>query len=1242
MRFFSVKLCVLSLFFCFGCLEVALVGPIPEVCTDNLDNDEDTFVDCFDLDCNDDPACAEQGNCADNLDNDADNFIDCRDGDCSQDPACLEQGNCTDNLDNDVDTFVDCADSDCVNDPSCQSNVCGDNTVVFPEECDPPNNVSCDQACQNIPEAGRCNDDVDNDLDNLVDCQDVDCVTDPACPFGNVEICNDLADDDGDGLVDCEDPDCAAACAGGTRVTGDPCLGPADCGAAPGNNPFCIAEIFGFPSGYCAEQCNPNVPTCVTGTALSGQPADGVCVDQGQGNGICLDLCNPANGDADCRSAYDCVSFGLIAFCLPGCQSDADCPQTGHCDTNPQSDNFGSCSLLEVCDNLQDEDFDGLLDCLDPDCAQNPLCQPGGNPTGDPCNTQTQCSANASDPFCFDEAGQGFPSGYCSEFCDPSVNDCANGATCLDISGDNSVGLCLDDCNLNNNPPQSDCRDGYVCFDLIGNGQGSCFPFCTEDAQCPTTGYCEILTGRCEDPETCDDGFDNDGDELIDCEDAFNCAEDPACQETGRCDDTLDNDLDGEADCQDFDCLGDPSCIAICGDGVITVPETCDPPNNISCDQSCRVILEAAQCDDNQDNDGDGFIDCQDTDCVFNPLCPFGATEVCDDFFDDDGDGLVDCADPDCAQACAGGTGVTGDPCLGAGDCATAAGNTPQCLNETLNGFPGGYCSEFCDLATPSCVTGTSTSGQPADGFCADVGLGTGEGLCLDQCDLDNGNDDCRDGYVCFDALGVGLGLCVPFCTTDADCPQTGHCDTNPQSDSFGSCTIIENCVNGIDDERDGATDCDDEDCFGTPTCPLAVCGDGTVTAPEICDPPDNIGCDQNCQRILEGNACTDAQDNDGDGFTDCEDVDCFDDAACPFGQQEICNDFIDDDGDLLVDCFDPDCFALCQGDNNGVAGDPCLGPGDCDALVQSSAQCLDEATNGFPGGYCSELCLLVAPLCVGGTNQAGQPADGVCKDVGGGAFGLCFDACVTTQDCREGYLCFDLFNDNAPVCTPFCTNDDQCPQTGNCDINIGACVIAENCTNGLDEDRDGLIDCADSGCVDNAACPDPVCGDGVISFPEQCEPPDGVTCDQNCNLLAPQEFCQNTPNDLSDDDSDGLSDCADPDCQFDAECQLGAGATGSACANHNECNANTGQDPACLVDAASGVFPNGFPGGYCSEFCTPGGGNDCEAGARCRDVGLGNGLGLCFDSCNNNNQCRAGYTCSGALGGGGQVCIPQ
>ena len=65
---------------------------------------------------------ASETNCSDGVDNDNDTAIDCADIDCLGNPACvLTETNCSDGVDNDNDTAIDCVDADCVGNPACQA-----------------------------------------------------------------------------------------------------------------------------------------------------------------------------------------------------------------------------------------------------------------------------------------------------------------------------------------------------------------------------------------------------------------------------------------------------------------------------------------------------------------------------------------------------------------------------------------------------------------------------------------------------------------------------------------------------------------------------------------------------------------------------------------------------------------------------------------------------------------------------------------------------------------------------------------------------------------------------------------------------------------------------------------------------------------------------------------------------------------------------------------------------------------
>jgi hypothetical protein len=102
------------------------------------------------------------------------------------------------------------------------------------------------------------------------------------------------------------------------------------------------------------------------------------------------------------------------------------------------------------------------------------------------------------------------------------------------------------------------------------------------------------------------------------------------------------------------------------------------------------------------------------------------------------------------------------------------------------------------------------------------------------------------------------------------------------------------NCIDGIDNDADGAIDCEDADCAAHSTC-------AGLGEPEVCD---------------------DGFDNDLDGTFDCGDDDCLDDAFCvEFGNcsEEDVSDLEDVDYTALV--FD--CGLSCLGaDSRACAGE--------------------------------------------------------------------------------------------------------------------------------------------------------------------------------------------------------------------------------------------------------------------------------------------------------------------------------
>ena len=107
-----------------------------------------------------------------------------------------------------------------------------------------------------------------------------------------------------------------------------------------------------------------------------------------------------------------------------------------------------------------------------------------------------------------------------------------------------------------------------------------------------------------------------------------------------------------------------------------------------------------------------------------------------------------------------------------------------------------------------------------------------------------------------------------------------------------------EDCSNAEDDDGDGYTDCADPQC---------------------------------ASQCVED--CTNGEDDDGDGQVDCAD------ASCSAGCEEDCLNGADDNGDLLEDCADPNCASVCDADGDGFLGSQ-AGGDDCD----------DGEASAFPG----------------------------------------------------------------------------------------------------------------------------------------------------------------------------------------------------------------------------------------------------------------------------------------------------
>jgi hypothetical protein len=201
------------------------------------DSDNDTFVPDADADAgpNDDtdtetPDSGDVGDgSGDDPDADADADGDASDGDGSGDDASTDGSSdvttpevCTDAVDNDGDELVDCDDPDCVSDPECEVDTCGDGVRDEGEECDQgPGNGNAPDACRSSCENPGCG-------DGVVD---------------SGETCDD-GDDNDDRLANACRTTCQpASCGDGTRDDGEQCDDGRLNAAGSACEPGCIVNL---------------------------------------------------------------------------------------------------------------------------------------------------------------------------------------------------------------------------------------------------------------------------------------------------------------------------------------------------------------------------------------------------------------------------------------------------------------------------------------------------------------------------------------------------------------------------------------------------------------------------------------------------------------------------------------------------------------------------------------------------------------------------------------------------------------------------------------------------------------------------------------------------------------------------------------------------------------------------------------------------------------------------------------
>ncbi|HZU81986.1 MAG TPA: hypothetical protein VE987_03670 [Polyangiaceae bacterium] len=440
--------------------------------------------------------------------------------------------------------------------------------------------------------------------------------------------------------------------------------------------------------------------------------------------------------------------------------------------------------------------------------------------------------------------------------------------------------------------------------------------------------------------------------------------------------------------------------------------------------------------------------ECQDARCAGNPNCTPGV-EICNNCIDDNNNGLIDCADPQCFAF----PGCQPHPCdpnhVDCSDplCACAA---PQCKNTV--------CMPTVDFGTLPQYDGRSERGVSTVGT-TDVTLTPcapgGGGMVVTQFTVASDDTAVKLSFTqsspdplfvadqVFGLFRAGVGQSCAAGPVGCYDPKAAPSGSNTWVLAAGRYYLI---VQAFTKQHQGSADV-------------------TLTTTPRTFPPD-------------------AGSSDGGGASDGGPFGGGDAGAC--GAVEICNNGVDDNCNGLIDCADPECFASplcatseCHPDDN--VGTIVVGqPGQTVSFTTQGAPSSYVVNCGGSGGNVAVEFTLAQAAGIGldwtqsGDHLVGlfkmppagqacdaQPLD--CLDPGGNS------PQIAWGEYPAGSYLF-IFKALKP--------GDEGPITAT--IYAYQNRKVELCHNGIDDDGNGLIDCADPACFTDPGCGPPPCSPDV------------------------------------------------------------------------------------------------------------------------------------------------------------------
>lgn len=438
-----------------------------------------------------------------------------------------------------------------------------------------------------------------------------------------------------------------------------------------------------------------------------------------------------------------------------------------------------------------------------------------------------------------------------------------------------------------------------------------------------------------------------------------------------------------------------------------------------------------------------------------------------------------------------------------------------------------------------------------------------------------------------FRVLGCALALTlVVGCGDDDDTPTTDAGRDSGGRDS-GECVsaarenTVALCTDGCDNDGNGFTDCEDLACERVRPC----CEERGTCPSEACT-PEAVGPENTAER------CSDGCDNDSDGFTDCEDLKCR--AFCGVERSNpMCANGVDDDNNRFTDCIDRQCLDARMTPAIGL--EVCLSERNnahCSDGIDNDGDDLVDCDDPDCQGDGIVVCDGATPVDVEPSALAGAIAarcsDGV--DNSGNGFADCGDfTCIYFHAaCREaGYEAHN-----------------------------------EACSDGIDNDLDGRTDCEDPAC-------DPRRNESIVV----CVVVDGAVVVNAALVAEGAEAIREAANVRCSDgmNNDSASsrmdiDCADDSCRRDATVTVCDATTEG---NVRTCADGMDNDGNSFADCADFACSRNPDPAVCPQLekteaaCSDGEDNDENGFADCNDF-----------SCRNRVVCRGFYMCApGATG---------